>query len=339
MNRALKYGAALSLGLAFQGACWAIEEAILFPIDPVEGGGIVDIIVDPTPPQQDFSINIFDDSHDWLKSYIDSVSLSVDGFFIDTFFGDDILEDDVTGSRAKLSFSTRRILGEAVGYKFGLSVKLVLPNTDEKLNLLLQSSEDDDEVRDSDAVSTVENVEYSTALRFIFSETDRWKVNFDTGVRWGIPADPFASFRFRRYAYFDDFRTRTAQTFFWSGIDGFGEKTSFELNRPLNIDRLIRVALDAEYLVNNDYFELDYSVNFYHELNKLEVVSYYVSASGDTIKNATFNRYTVGVRYRRKVYRDWMFAEFSPALETNSEYNYDIKPVVMFRFEALIGEG
>lgn len=338
MSRALKFIAAVNLLFTFQSVCWGIEESIFFAVNPQEGGGAEEISSEILPTEKELTINIFDNSRDWLKSYIDSVSLRVDGFFIDTFFGDDILEDDVSGSRAKLSFSTRRVLGEPVGYKFGVSVKLVLPNTDEKLNLLLESSEDEDEERENNVASTVENVEYSTALRYIFTETERWRVNFDTGVRWGIPSDPFAQLKLRRYAYYDDFRARTTQTVYWSGIDGYGEKTSFELNRPLNIDRLLRFNMAAEYLLNNDYFDLDYSVSLFHELNKKEVFSYFIAASGDTIKDATFNSYQLGVRYRRKVYQDWMFVEFSPVLETSSEKEYDITPVIMFSFEALIGD-
>lgn len=329
----------VSLLTTFQSFCWGIEESILFAVNPQEGGGDEMMSIDAPQAENEFTINIFDNSRDWLKTYIESVSKRVDGFVIDTFFGDDILEDDVSGSRAKLSFSTRRVLGEPVGYKFGVSVKLVLPNTDEKLNLLLESSEDEDENdRDNNAISTVENVEYSTALRYIFTETERWRVNFDTGIRWGIPSDPFAQLKLRRYAYFDDFRTRTSQTFFWSAIDGYGEKTSFEFNRPLNIDRLLRLNMAAEYLLNNDYFDLKYGVSLFHEINKDEVFSYFLAVSGDTIEGATFNNYELGVRYRRKIYQDWMFAEFSPALESNSDNEYDVIPVIMFRFEALIDD-
>ena len=60
-------------------------------------------------------------------------------------------------------------------------------------------------------------------------------------------------------------------------------------------------------------------------------------ASGDSIAATTFKNYGIGVRYRRKVYQNWMFAEISPELETASSNEYDITPVLMFRFEALIG--
>lgn len=314
-----------------------MEERYLHTFELQEGGGHQAIKIDVIPKQKPFKINFIEYSHDWLKDYIDNVSYNVDGFFIDTFFSDDIIEDDVNGSRAKLSFFTRREIGKPVDYQYGLSVKLVLPNTDEHLNLLLESTESDEEDRESNPINTVENVEYSTALRYIFEETERWKVNFDTGIRWGLPTDPFSRLRFRRFAYFDDFRIKATQNFFWSGMEGFGEETKVELNQPLNIDRIIRYSAGAEYLLDDGFFSLKYGVTLFHELNSSEILAYYFRASGDTIEEPTFNNYGVGLRYRRKVYQDWMFVEVNPELETQGETEYDITPIIMFRFEALIG--
>lgn len=39
-----------------------------------------------------------------------------------------------------------------------------------------------------------------------------------------------------------------------------------------------------------------------------------------------------------KIYQDWVFAEVSPELETSRVNQYDITPIIMFRFEALFGE-
>lgn len=287
--------------------------------------------------ENNFEINIFDDSRDWIHDYINSVSKNVDGFFIDTFFGDDILEDDVSGSRAKLSLFTRKVAGEPIDYRYGLSVKLVLPNTNERLKLLFESSENEDAERGSTELSPVDNVEYLTALRFIITESNRWKVNFDTGVRWGIPMDVFTRLKLRRNAYFDHFKLRATQTIFWTAQEGVGEKTDFEFNKPLDHNSIMRLDMDAEYLLNNDYFDLSYGLGLYHELNNKAVLSYYLRASGDTIDEATFNNYGVGIRYRKKVYKDWMFAEINPELETASDNQYKTTPILMLRFEALVG--
>lgn len=332
-----KYLLMLMVLLLTHQSSWGVEEQYLHSFEQREGSGNRALSVDTIHEEEQATIGFIENSHDWLKDYIDSLSYNVDGFFIDTFFGDDIIDDDVSGSRAKISFFTRRVIGQPVDYNYGISLKLVLPNTNERFNLLFQTTEEDEEERESNAINTVENAEYSTALRYVFQETERWKVNFDTGIRWGLPPDPFTRLRFRRYAYFDDFRVKATQTIFWSGNEGIGEKSSVELNQPLNIDRLIRYSGGAKYLVNDDYFDLNYGVALFHELNVKEVLAYYYRAAGDTVDSATFNKYGIGVRYRRKIYQNWVFAEVNPELEAQSDNEYDITPIIMFRFEALIG--
>lgn len=318
--------------LAYQTA-----DRVLYSFESDEGGES-DIRFEEKEKEEEFILEIVESSRDWLSSYINDVSHGVDGFMIDTFFGDDIINDDVSGSRAKISFYTRRELGQPVDYSYGISLKLVLPNTNERFSLLVQSTDDEEDGRENNPVETVEKSEYSTALRFMFKETDLWKVSFDNGVKWALPPNPFSRLRFRRLAYFDSFNTRFTQTFDWSANDGFGEDSRFEINRPLNIDRLIRFSGGAKYMVQNDYFELDYGLNLYHELNRKEILAYYLRASGEVYDNMSFNNYGVGVRFRRMVYQDWAFAEISPEIETANSNNYDITPVIMFRFEALIGK-
>lgn len=329
----------LILLLMLLNRAYAIEEPIMHSHEYEYGSGSVDISIEPNTeqPEETTSIGFMDYSRDWLADYIDSVSYNVDGFFIDTFFGDDVIDDDVKGSRAKLSFFTRREIGQPVDYNYGLSVKLVLPNTNERFNLIFESSEEEEGNRDNDPLQSVENVEYSTAIRYIVKETDQWSAKLDTGVKWGLPPDPFSRFRLRRNIYFDDMRLRATQTLFWSALDGFGEDTSLELNKPLNLDRLMRYSVGARYMLDNEFFELRYGLSLFHELNSKEVLAYYFRASGDTEVDATFNNYGVGIRYRRKLYQDWIFGEVNPELETASENEYDVTPIIMFRLEALVG--
>ncbi len=315
----------------------AAADKILHSFDYSEGGGDQDVLLEQEQLEEDLRFEAIEWSHDWLKDYIDEVSYGIDGFFVDTFFGDDVINDDISGSRAKFSFYTRRVIGQPVYYKYGVNVRVVLPNTEDRFSLLVESSEDE-EAADNQPIDPTEPVQYSTALRYMVKETDNWKVSFDNGIKWGIPPDPFTRLRFRRFGYFDIYHTRATQTFDWSVSDGFGSNTRFEINRPLDIDRLIRFETGAKYELNNDYFELDYGFSLYHELNKREVLAYYLRVSGENRSNMSFNNYGIGFRYRRVVYQDWVFVEFTPELETANVNNYDITPIIMFRFEALVGD-
>jgi hypothetical protein len=323
--------------LFYSQSLWAEQEKQLHSFERSEGSGNQDVIVTEAEAEEELKIDAIDRSHNWLADSVDSLSYGIDGFFVDTFFGDDVINDDISGSRAKISFFTRREIGHPVDYKYGISLRVVLPNTDERFSVLVESS-DDDESRENNPVETVEKAEYSTALRYMLKETDNWKVSFDNGIKWGLPPDPFSRLRFRRLDYFDTYHTRITQTFDWAAVDGFGEETRFEINRPLNIDRLIRVSGGARYEMTNDYFELDYGLSLYHELNKKEVLAYYFRASGEHHDSMSFNNYGIGLRYRRLIYQNWVFIEVTPELESANNNRYDIAPIIMFRFEALIGD-
>ncbi|WP_430461913.1 hypothetical protein ACQUQU_03735 [Thalassolituus sp. LLYu03] len=273
-------------------------------------------------------------SRTWLADYLNRLSGNIDSFFVDSFFSEDIIEDDVKGTRAKLSFYTRRVLGDPVDYKFGISVKLVLPNTNDKLNLLISSEEDD--TREADPIESVENVEYSSALRYIINESDQWKTNIDTGIKWGVPPDPFVRFRARRYAYLSEWELKGTQRLFYFTSNGWGEDTSLQMDYPLNTEKLFRINAKAGYQLNDDYFKLSYDAGLYHELSRTSALAYVAGASGDTEQSATFHTYTAGVRYRQLIYSNWVYGEVEPQFLWDRDKDYRTTPVIMFRIESVI---
>ncbi|MDP2609174.1 MULTISPECIES: hypothetical protein [unclassified Oceanobacter] len=275
-------------------------------------------------------------SREWLANHLDNLSGGLDSFFVDTFFSEDIFDDDVKGSRAKLSLYTRRELGDPVDYKFGISVNLELPHISERLNLLLESEEE--EAREADPLESIENNNYSAALRFILQESERWKTNIDAGIRWGLPPDPFVRLRARRYSYFAEWEMKATQNFSYFASEGWGEYTSVQMNYPLNIEKLFRVNAKASYLLNDDYFKLSYSGGLYHELSQRAALGYVAGASGDTEASASFYNYSVSVRYRRQIYQDWVFAELAPELVWERDKDYETTPVIMFRIESVISK-
>ncbi|WP_419810308.1 hypothetical protein [Bacterioplanoides sp.] len=281
--------------------------------------------------------DVMDRSRDWLVEYLNSLSGNIDSFFIDTFFSEEIVSDDVKGSRAKLSFYTRRELGEPVDYKFGLSVKVALPNTNERLKLLVES-EDEDALREGDPIESVENVEYTAALRFIINETDKWKTNIDGGIRWGLPPDPFVRLRARRYAYFSEWELKATQRFSYFTSDGWESESDLQMNYPINITKQFRVSTRADYLLNDGFFELGYGAGLYHRLSTRSAIGFVANANGDTEFGATFDAYAAGVRYRRQIWKDYVFAELSPEIIWTRDTDYESTPVIMFRLETVFSQ-
>lgn len=290
------------------------------------------------PPEQQQTLakdGSLESSRAWLAGYLNSVSGSLDSFFVDAFFGDDLIDDDVSGSRAKIRMSTRQVSGEGLEYKFGVSVKLDLPHTNNRLKLLIESEEDDDSAQPN-FLESVDNTSYSTALRFLVNERAAWRTDFDVGIRGGLPPNPFIRLRARRYLYVSEWELRATQSVFHFRDDGWGEDTELRFDYPLNTEKLFRVSTRARYLLDNKFFDLNYDLALYHELGPKAVLAYNAGASGDTDDGSSFYSYYAGVRYRHQVYRDWVFFEIAPQFEWHRDTDYRTRPVLMLRLESLI---
>jgi len=92
--------------------------------------------------------------------------------------------------------------------------------------------------------------------------------------------------------------------------------------------------MESEYLLNNDYFTLMYGAGLYHEINPIYAYAVLARATGDTEFGATFDAYEFGVRLRRRIYHDWMFAELHPQYVWTRENDWEPTPVLMLRLQA-----
>lgn len=272
----------------------------------------------------------------WLLRRLDHLSGGIDSFFVDRFFNEDVTDIAGGGSQARFSFFTRREFGYPVDYKFGVSLKVELPHTNNRLNLLLKS--EDEDVREGDLLESPENATYSSALRFIIRESELWSASIDAGVRWGLPPDPFWRAKARRPFYFDHWNFRITQEINYYTQNGYGSITDLRFDRPFTTRRLLRLETRSEYLLNNDYFNITYGGGVYHEINHLYAYAVLGRATGDNQYGATFDQYEVGVRVRRRVFRDWMFAELHPQYNWTRENRWKPTPVLMFRLQAEFGD-
>lgn len=316
-------GIVLALSLLFVSFYAVAQHAPALVVEPDEVGPR------PQAPQ-------LDRSRDWLAHRIEAFSGRLDNFFIEKFFGDEVLDDHIEGSRALISLHTRREIGGDVEYLFDARVKIVLPKTDERLKLLISSEDESEYGIEQDPVQNVGRATYSTGLRYLWLESRKWSSDFDAGVRWRAPPDPYMRNRFRRQFNLGNWRTYFTQSFFYYVLDGTGERTDLYSDLAFSDKKLLRVATMADYRDKNGYFDVSHSVTLYHKLENKAAFAYFVGATGDTETGAVFKNYYAGMRYRRLIYKDWIFAEINPQQEWSSDNLYHRQAVLMFRLEAMI---
>lgn len=306
--------------------------------------------VEPSAPDQHYIVT---DKHDeiddytnvlfldWTQgvasSYVESLNDGVDSFFMGAFFDDEIIEDESSGSNGRVYFISRRENKLEPNYQAGLNLRLVLPRTRDRFKLLVETDENEDSVDETNVLGTTDNVTYSTAIRVDFKERRHWKTSFDNGVRWAGEPVFFSRVRTRRTDYFQTWRTRILQTISWRTDEEWGARFSTSAIRPLDFTRHFRIGFNADYLLNDDFANLDSNVSIFDELSPRSAMLYRLGFFGDTEDVTKLTNTVLSVSYRRKIYKHYVFAELVPELAWPIENDFEMTPAITLQFEMIFG--
>jgi len=306
--------------------------------------------VEPPAPDHDYVVTddhvavedykgmeFLDWSQDVASSYVESLNDGVDSFFMDAFFDDEILEDESSGSNGRIYFISRREDGLDPNYQAGLNLRLVLPRTRDRFKLLVETDENEDEVNETDVLGTTDNVTYSTAIRVDFKERRRWKTSFDNGVRWAGQPVYFSRVRTRRTDYFDIWRTKMSQTVSWRTDEHWGARFSSSAIRPIDFTKHFRMGFAADYLLDNDFAELDSNVAIFDELSPRAAMLYKLGFFGDTEDVSKLTDVVLSVSYRRKILKQYLFAELVPEVAWPRKNDFKATPAITLLLEMILG--
>ncbi len=288
--------------------------------------------------EQEEDIVFLNWSRELMVDYVETLNDGVDSFFMGAFFDDELVGDESSGSSGRIYLTTRRVEGEdGVDYKVGFSLKLVLPKTRDRFKLLIETDEDEDDQKENNLIGTANNVTYSTAIRIELHESESWRSSLDNGVRWAGEPVYFSRLRTRRTDYFETWRSRILQTFYWRSDVEWGASLDASILKPLDLRRHFRSGFSADYLVSDDVAQLEASAAIFDEINPRSAMLYQLAAFGDTESLTKVNEYVLSFTYRRKIYRHFVFAEVVPEVAWPRERLYDSTGAISFRLEMIFG--
>jgi hypothetical protein len=293
--------------------------------------------LEDTTLEEQEDIIVLEWSRDLAKNYVESLNDGVDSFFMGAFFDDERVDDASSGSNGRVYFTTRRVQGGGVDYKVGLNLKLVLPRSRDRFKLLVETDENEDTDKESSVIGTAENVTYSTAIRVELKDGRSWKSSLDNGVRWSGEPVYFTRIRTRRTDYFETWRLRLLHSVSWRTDVEWGTRVSASLLRPIDLTCHFRTGFSADYLLSDDFANLESSAAIFDELNHRSAMLYQVAVFGDTERISKVSNTVVSVSYRRKIYKHFVFAEIVPEVAWPREEGYEATPAVNLRFEIIFG--
>jgi hypothetical protein len=295
-----------------------------------------------------------DRSHDYVDKELNEVVTWFDGLFggeagPDTAGGDTAVRDaavrhaaggdtalrDKGKAKIKLKWSNelRAEKGEGVRYRSSLNATAHLPKLERKLKLVIMEEtrkeagapipgEPGTPVANSPSQANALRAVH-TELRFYAQDTKAGYAFLAVGSRFVWTPEIFVRARFLwRRSLGDNTFISPSVTPFWQDYLGFGVTPQLDFVRPFGHDYIFQWTNSATVFEKRPGFLWGTEVSLSRILSPVTAIAVAVGATGATQPSAiadrfglATNNYKVSAKYRRKIYRPWLFLELIP--ETN----------------------
>jgi len=284
--------------------------------------------------------NFADRAHAKISNSVISLADS-----IDTFFGDERIDDESNGSRIRFFTETTIPEGELSTTEGNFLIQLVLPKTEKKFQLIVSRDDEDNQNEDNDNTATTpdslddddDKKETRAGLRFLIDEAN---VNFSTdiGVRAQIPPLMFARARIRKNIKLSrKWIFRPVQRVNWLQEEGFSARTSLTFDKKLTSSWLLRMINNIRWNDQDYRILLRNGPTLLHQVTDKIGMSYNAFIVSESSPNSRVEDYVLSIGYRQLLYKTWFFWQVSPFVRFPREEDFHRSPGWVVRFEAIVG--
>jgi len=266
---------------------------------------------------------------------------------LDDFFAGSHESDEPNTSFVRVRMDARKSPLDDVELDPSVKLRVVLPRSEQRLRLLL-STEDDDEIIDGVSEGTTlagDEQSLSLALRFVRRARDSSSLDFDLGTRQRegrLQLFGRANAEYRE-PLGERTRLRMRNRYLYYSASGFENRLNLDITHALDAhgSRVLRASSSAEWRNGRKGAILGQVLGAYADLDArsaiaLEVrASYHTSLAGEV--RDRYRGHELRVRYRRNVWRPWLFYEFWPSITWPAELGYRRTWNGLLRLEIIIG--
>jgi hypothetical protein len=251
---------------------------------------------------------------------------------------------DHKGSLIRLSPAIELEESGGVDYDVRFDAKIRLRRFKERVNLVINNSDEDDEVLTGITDQATrqrrnENQDEEEAGLYVrLMDKTRFKIDVGAGAKFKPEPIPKVKSKFKAIYAGRDWQVELAETIFWESDDRFGEKTQFQYSKRLGDEAIFRSISAATWSETTRGLSFGQSVLFSHRFCSKSTIQYKAGASGYTEPSIAMDEYNVRLGYTRQIYRNWLYFEVEPGVDFRRDNNYDAIPLVTFRLHMLFGD-
>ena len=318
----------------FPWTAWATEAPAPVHSDPVQEGLLKK------------SLRFAEDARDLLSDQVVSIA-----DYVDAFIGTERAVDEINGSHFRLRHANTLYKDGSTAHVFSSLFKLDLPRTNRRLSLVIESDNDRNAVAGSESSTaplannaaqpeTEQNTGITSAIQYIMRVNKDWHVRANTGLRFrDNEFDPMAKLRIRRLMRGEIWNFRITETLFWYRTIGAGETTRFDLERRLSPKFFFRTTNQSTWHKDSQVFDLSQTFTLYHDLGSRQLLSYSSGAYGVDYPSTHITAYTVGLNFRQRIHKDWLYMDIAPLALFPVANNFELSPSITVSLEMIVGNG
>jgi|OM-RGC.v1.005984565 hypothetical protein len=278
----------------------------------------------------------------WLNSTHESVSQTIGQWSngLDAFFSG---HESRAQSQSYVSFRFGPIIGEesTTGF-FDFQTRLRLPNTKDRLKLVIESDADTltqtnqtgESSQDRSVTDSAIDTQVSAAIRYVKRE---WNADIDAGVLLDFPLDPFARIRFYQSGRLGRFDWAQNQSAFSYYSKGEGAAYKFGISTPFIGETRTGFDLGVSWLrKETTYFRQDIYVN--QSLNEKSKVRYQLSFLQSGGQDPELDSYLYYVEYQKLLYKNWLIGRVKPQMTHPEDDDFKGSASLTLSLEVLLGE-
>jgi len=265
--------------------------------------------------------------------------------WLDSFFDDERFAAEDNRTRIKLRIDTFFEDEAPVDVKTKMRLQLSLPRLKRKGRLLITGDPDEGTGEPGTPGETIpdqatgdETRDMTASVLYDHKATVKRNARLRAGVRYrdGSPV-VFVAPRYRRLFKLEPWAFRFTQEVPWYTDIGWQSKTRFDLERQFRNKLFFRTTADGFWTEEaNGYF---YGLSFYlrQPLSTRRALEYEWNNYFHTRPENKLEELVLRVRFRQKIWRDWLFYELAPQCRFSRERDFAMVPGILFRIEVVFG--
>lgn len=297
-----------------------------------------DSSTDPSIKQTTLPFSVLDRPQGYVASSINFLTRNMD-----EFFSNKTAVYESTGSYIRLTGDTVFTEGGEIGYISDAKARIALPNTQEKLRLVVESdpaeSRDDiDRPLEDNPLDAAEERSYFAGLETLLGEFEYWRFRPGIGLKLSSGLDYFWRIRASRlFILGETWQAKLTDTLYWFNSSGYRNDSTLEFRRKIDDRLLFRARTFASRTEYNDDWDLSQVFSLSQSLSANRGLVYQFGIYGVSEPNVHATDYLLQIRYRKRLHSDYLFLELIPRVlypqefDFESQYSFTIRLEMVFK--------